>query len=205
MGVGAAFIMPSTLSILVNVFADDERPKAIAIWAATTGVAGALGPVASGLLLTHFWFGSIFLINLPIIAVAFIGGWLFVPKSKDPTGARLDPVGAVLSIVGISTLVYGLIEAPDHGWAAPTTLGTFGVAAIVLTCFVFWELPREEPMLDIRFFRNPSFSVGSGGMTLVFLAMFGVMFLDDAVLPARAGLHRRCPPRSDSSRWRRSW
>ncbi|MFI5054011.1 MAG: MFS transporter [Acidimicrobiia bacterium] len=177
MGVGAAFIMPSTLSILVNVFPEGERAKAIAIWAATTGVAGTLGPVASGFLLTHFWFGSVFLINLPIIAAAFIGGWFFVPKSRDPREARLDPPGALLSIVGISALVYGLIQAPTKGWTAPATIGAFGFAALVLTLFVFWELHVDEPMLDIRFFRNPSFSVGSGGMTLVFLAMYGVMFL----------------------------
>jgi EmrB/QacA subfamily drug resistance transporter len=177
MGLGAAFIMPSTLSILVNVFPEEERARAIAIWAATTGVAGAIGPVASGFLLLHFWFGSVFLINLPIIAIAFVGGWFVVPKSKDPTEARLDPPGALLSIVGISALVYGLIQAPDKGWGAPATLGAFALAASALTLFVVWELHVDEPMLDIRFFRNPSFSVGSGGMILVFLAMYGVMFL----------------------------
>jgi EmrB/QacA subfamily drug resistance transporter len=177
MGVGAAFIMPSTLSILVNVFPDGERAKAIAIWAATTGVAGSIGPVASGFLLTHFWFGSIFLINLPIIAIAFVGGWFLVPKSRDPKEARLDPPGALLSIVGISALVYGLIQAPGKGWLAPPTLAAFGLSAVVLLLFVVWELRVDEPMLDIRYFRNPSFSVGSGGMMLVFLAMYGVMFL----------------------------
>jgi EmrB/QacA subfamily drug resistance transporter len=177
MGLGAALIMPSTLSILVNVFPPHERAKAIAIWAATTGFAGSLGPVISGFLLTHFWFGSVFLINLPIIAVAFIGGWFLVPKSRDPHEAALDPVGALLSIVGISSLVYGLIEAPDKGWTATTTLGAFAVAAVVLSLFVLWELRTPEPMLDIRFFRNRSFSVGSGGMMLTFLAMYGVMFL----------------------------
>ncbi len=177
MGAAAAFIMPSTLSIIVNVFPVHERTKAIAIWAATTGVAGALGPVASGWLLGHFWYGSIFLINLPIIALALVGGWYLVPKSKDPHQAKLDPVGAVLSIVGISTLVYGLIEAPDKGWGAPVTLASFAIAAVVLTIFVFWELHVDEPMLDIRFFRNASFSTGSSGMILVFLAMYGVMFL----------------------------
>jgi EmrB/QacA subfamily drug resistance transporter len=177
MGVGAALIMPSTLSILVNVFPAEERAKAIAIWAATTGVAGSFGPLASGFLLTHFWFGSVFLINLPVIALAFVGGWFLVPKSKDPEEARLDPVGALLSVVGISSLVFGLIEAPDKGWGSVTTLAAFAVAVVVLVAFVLWELRVEEPMLDIRFFRNPSFSTGSGGMLLVFLAMFGVMFL----------------------------
>jgi len=169
--------MPSTLSILTNVFPTRERARAIALWAGISGSGAALGPLASGLLLEHFWWGSVFLVNLPIIAGALIAGWVFVPKSKDATGSPLDPVGAVLSIIGISTLVYALIEAPDKGWLAPATLGAFGVAATVLAFFVVWELRVDEPMLDIRFFRNPSFSTGSGGMILIFLSMFGVMFL----------------------------
>src|SRR6185369_2039325 len=114
-GASAALIMPSTLSILVNVFPPHERTKAIAIWAATTGAAGAIGPVASGFLLGHFWYGSVFLVNVPIIVVALVAGWFLVPKSRDPQQGKLDPVGAVLSIVGISSLVYALIEAPDSG------------------------------------------------------------------------------------------
>ncbi len=177
MGVGAAFIMPSTLSILVNVFPAGERAKAIAIWATTTGVAGSIGPVVTGYLLGTFWFGAVFLVYVPVIALALVGGWFFVPKSRDPEHGKLDPWGALLSIVGISTLVFGLIHAPEEGWSAPTTLVAFGVAAAVLTVFVLWELRAREPMLDMRFFRNPAFSVGSGGMLLVFLAMYGVMFL----------------------------
>ena len=113
MGVGAAFIMPSTLSILVNVFPPDERTKAIAIWASVTGAAGAIGPVASGWLLGHFWYGSVFLVNVPILADrpgGRAGSWC--PSRKDPEQGQLDPVGAVLSIIGIVALVYGLIEAP---------------------------------------------------------------------------------------------
>ena len=177
MGAAAAFIMPSTLSILVNVFPPGERAKAIAIWAGTAGAAGAIGPVSSGWLLGHYWFGAVFLINVPIIAVALVSGWLLVPKSRDPEQARLDPVGAGLSIVGIVALVYGLIEAPTAGWASASTLGSFAVAAVVLTLFVWWELRVDEPMLDIRYFANPAFRTGTGGMILVFSAMFGVMFL----------------------------
>src|SRR5580765_6260878 len=132
MGACAAFIMPSTLSILVNVFPPHERAKAIAIWAGVTGAAGAIGPLASGWLLGHFWFGSVFLVNVPIIAVALIAGWFLLPKSRDPLEADIDPIGAVLSIVGIVALVYGLIEAPDHGWSSTTTLVAFGVGAVVL-------------------------------------------------------------------------
>ena len=177
MGASAALIMPSTLSILVNVFPANERSKAIAIWAATTGAAGAIGPVASGWLLGHFWFGSIFLVNVPIIMVALVSGWFLVPKSKDPQQGKLDPLGALLSIVGISSLVFALIEAPDKGWGSTETIVAFAVAAVVLALFVAWELRVEEPMLDMHFFGSPAFSTGTGGMILVFLAMFGVMFL----------------------------
>src|SRR6476660_4815915 len=102
MGAAAAFIMPSTLSIIVNIFPPHERTKAIAIWAGVTGAAGSLGPLASGFLLGHFWFGSVFLVNVPIVIVALVSGWLLVPKSRDPEEAALDPIGAVLSLIGIS-------------------------------------------------------------------------------------------------------
>ena len=177
MGVAAALIMPSTLSIIINVFPAQERPKAIAIWASVTGAAGAFGPVISGFLLGHFWFGAIFLINVPIIIVALVAGHFVVPKSRDPEHASFDPLGAVLSTVGIVALVYGLIEAPDHGWGSPATLLSFAVAAVVLVGFVLWELHTEEPMLDMHYFRLPAFSTGTGGMILVFLSMYGVMFL----------------------------
>ena len=177
MGVAAAFIMPSTLSILVNVFPPGERPKAIAIWASITGAGGALGPVASGYLLGHFWFGSIFLVNLPIIAIALLAGRVLVPKSRDPQQAALDPVGAALSIIGLVTLVYGLIEAPGRGWGSPATLATFTGAIVVLALFAVWERRVDEPMLDVRYFSNPAFSVGTSGMVLVFFALFGMFFV----------------------------
>ena len=177
MGAAGALIMPSTLSIIINIFPAYERPKAIAIWASITGAAGALGPVASGYLLGHFWYGSVFLINVPIIIVALVAGKFFVPKSRDPEEASLDPIGACLSIVGIVALVYGLIEAPDKGWGSAATLTALAVAVVVLALFVAWELHTDEPMLDMHYFRNPAFSTGTGGMILVFVSMYGVMFL----------------------------
>ena len=177
MGVGAAFIMPSTLSILVNVFPPEERTKAIAIWASVTGAAGAIGPVASGWLLGHYWYGSVFLVNVPILLTALVAGWFLVPKSRDPEQGELDPMGAVLSTVGIVAVVYGLIEAPQVGWRSPSTLIAFSVGVVVLALFASWELRVGEPMLDIRLFRNPAFSTGTSGMILIFLSMFGVMFL----------------------------
>ncbi len=177
MGVAGALIMPSTLSIIINVFPAHERPKAIAIWASVTGAAGAFGPVASGILLGHFWFGSIFLINVPVIIVALVAGKFLVPKSRDPEESQFDPIGSILSIIGVVALVYGLIEAPDKGWLSIGTLIAFVVAIGVLGLFVAWELHTPEPMLDMHYFKRPAFSTGTGGMILVFVAMYGVMFL----------------------------
>lgn len=177
MGAAGAFIMPSTLSIIINVFEPHERPKAIAIWASITGAAGAFGPVVSGFLLGHFWYGSIFLINVPTIILALVAGKFLVPSSRDPEQASFDPGGSVLSVIGIVALVYGLIEAPAHGWGSGSTLIAFAVAAVVLAGFVAWELHVEEPMVDMHYFKNPAFSTGTGGMILVFVAMYGVMFL----------------------------
>jgi EmrB/QacA subfamily drug resistance transporter len=177
MGAAAALIMPSTLSILINVFPPDERPRAIAIWASFLGAAGAIGPTVSGWLLVHFWYGSVFFVNVPFIVLALAAGWVLVPRSRDPEEARVDPAGAVLSIVGIVALVYGLIQAPEKGWGSASTLLAFAVAAVFLAGFVAWEKRIDEPMLDMRYFRNKAFSTGSGGMILVFLGMYGVMFL----------------------------
>jgi EmrB/QacA subfamily drug resistance transporter len=177
MGLAGAFIMPSTLSILINVFPPHERPRAIAIWGACIGAAPPLGPVVSGVLLAHFWYGSAFLVNVPIVIIAFVAGWFLVPTSRDPEQAGFDPVGAVTSIVGVVALVYALIEAPDQGWTSGVTLASFAVAAVGLAAFVRWELRAPEPMLDMRYFKNKAFSTGTGGMILVFLGMYGTMFL----------------------------
>ena len=177
MGGCAAFIMPSTLSILVNIFPAHERAKAIALWAGVAGSAGSLGPIASGWMLGHFWYGSVFLVGVPIMLTALVLGYFLVPKSKDPSESALDPVGAVLSMIGLSTLVFALIEAPEHGWGSVSTLTAFGLGAAVIAAFVYWERRVENPMLDIAYFKNPAFSVGTAGMILVFMSMFGVMFL----------------------------
>jgi EmrB/QacA subfamily drug resistance transporter len=177
MGIAGAFIMPSTLSIIINVFPPGERSKAIAIWASFTGAAGSIGPVGSGLLLGHFWYGSVFLINIPFIVIALVAGRVVVPKSKDPDEASLDPGGALLSTIGIVALVYGLIEAPDKGWGSPATLIAFAIAVVILVSFTIYERHVDEPMLDMSFFRNPAFSAGSGGMILIFMAMYGTTFL----------------------------
>jgi EmrB/QacA subfamily drug resistance transporter len=169
--------MPSTLSLLTNVFPADERPKAIAIWAGLSGAGGAIGPVASGILIEHFYWGSVFLVNVPIILVSLVAGKLLLPTSRDPEEAPLDIPGAALSIAGLGTLVYGIIEGPNHGWLAGRTLGIFAVSIVALALFGWREVTARHPMLDLRFFRDRRFSVASGGMTLIFFAMFGTFFL----------------------------
>ena len=177
MGVGAAFVMPSTLSILTNVFPTRERAKAIAIWAGISGAGAAIGPVTSGLLLEHYWWGSVFLINVPIIAVAVLAGRVLVPKSRDADRTPLDPLGAVLSIVGLSALVYAIIEGPHNGWVSATSFLWFGGAVLALVLFGLWETRNRYPMLDLQLFRIRRFSVASGGITLIFFAMFGTFFM----------------------------
>jgi EmrB/QacA subfamily drug resistance transporter len=177
MGVAAAFVMPSTLSILTNVFPARERPKAIAIWAGVSGSGAAIGPVGSGFLLEHFWWGSVFLVNVPLIVLAIVAGRILVPSSKDPDEQPLDLPGAFLSIIGLGALVYAIIEGPHHGWTSPETLGTFALSFAALGLFGWRELTARHPMLDLRYFSDRRFSVASAGMTLTFFAMFGTFFL----------------------------
>jgi EmrB/QacA subfamily drug resistance transporter len=177
MGFGAAFVMPATLSILTNVFPAHERGKAIAIWAGISGGGAAIGPVASGFLLEHFAWGSVFLVNVPIIAVALGAGYLLLPKSRDPEPGPLDPVGALLSIAGLGALVYAIIEAPHRGWGSGTSLVWFGVAIVLIAAFLLWEFRNTAPMLNLRYFADPRFGVAAGVITLVFFAMFGFFFL----------------------------
>ncbi|MCU1392696.1 MAG: drug resistance transporter, EmrB/QacA subfamily [Ilumatobacteraceae bacterium] len=177
MGLGAALIMPSTLSILINVFPPHERTKAIAIWASVTGAGGAVGQLISGALLAHFWWGSVFLINVPLVLTALVGGFFLLPKSRDPEESPLDPGGAVLSTIGVVALVFAVIEAPEHGWLDSRTLIAFAVSAVFLLAFVLYEKRVEDPMVDMAYFRNRAFSTATGSMVLVFLAMYGMFFL----------------------------
>jgi EmrB/QacA subfamily drug resistance transporter len=177
MGIGGALVMPATLSIITNVFTDrKERSQAIAIWAAMAGVAVAVGPVTGGYLLEHFWWGAVFLINVPVVVVALVLGQLYVPTSRDPAAPPVDVPGAALSIVGLVALVWAIIEGPN-GWTDPAVLGAFAAAAVLLGAFVLWERRTPTPMLDIDFFRNPRFSAASGAVMLTFFAMFGSLFL----------------------------
>src|SRR4051812_48082554 len=147
MGLGAAAIIPTTLSILTNIFPAEERPKAIAAWAAVSGLGIAAGPLSGGWLLEHFAWNSIFLVNLPVVGVALLGAAVLVPESRDPDSPRLDLVGAGLSIAGLSAVVWGLIEAPARGWGDGLITAAFAGGAAILVAFIAWERRTDHPML----------------------------------------------------------
>src|SRR5215207_8122809 len=176
MGVGAALIMPATLSIIANVFPDEERGKAIGIWAALAAVGIGLGPLAGGLLLEWFDWSSVFLVNVPFAAAALLLGIRYIPESRDPRPGRFDLVGAVLSTGGFSVLVYAIIEAPEQGWLSGLALGSLGASVALLAAFFWWERRVAEPMLDLGFFRNARFSVSTAAVSVAFFALLGGIF-----------------------------
>ncbi|MFW6690019.1 MFS transporter [Streptomyces sp. MAR4 CNX-425] len=177
MGVGGAFVMPATLAIIVNVFERDEQPKAIGIWAGSVGLAIAIGPITGGLLLEHFWWGSVFLVNVPVIAIALVGMVLLVPDSKDPAPGRVDPTGVLLSIAGLVLIVYGVVRGGQLAdFTAPGVWSTILGGVVVLGLFVVSEARSRHPALDMRWFRNPAFSAAVAVIGLVFFALMGVTF-----------------------------
>jgi EmrB/QacA subfamily drug resistance transporter len=188
MGAAAAFVMPSTLSSLTTAFPARERARAIGMWAGVSAAGAAIGPVASGLLLEHFWWGSVFLVNIPLIVLAIVLGRRLVPESRNPAGHPLDLPGAGLAMVAVTALVFAIIEAPTHGWTAPATLAAFGVSALAGVAFVVRERTAAHPMLPLQLFRDRRFSVSSAGIALAFFAMFGTWFLTAQYLQFVLGL-----------------
>ncbi|HEY7014469.1 MAG TPA: DHA2 family efflux MFS transporter permease subunit [Streptosporangiaceae bacterium] len=177
MGLGGAAVMPQTLSIITNVFEPRERARAIGIWAAAVGMAIAIGPIVGGLLLDHFWWGSVFLINVPVTAVGVAAIILFVPESKSPAPGRIDYLGVLLSIVGLVLVVYGIIQGGDTGsWLRGDVLGPVAGGLAVLAVFGWHEARTAHPSLDVRLFRNPRLSSATAAIALVFFAMAGVYF-----------------------------
>jgi EmrB/QacA subfamily drug resistance transporter len=176
MGIGGAAVMPSTLSIISNVFDPRERAKAIGVWAGAVGLGVAIGPVVGGALLERFWWGSVFLINVPIILVGLVAVTLMVPESRDPRPGRLDFVGVVLSIVGLVALVYGIIHGGEHGFGRAQAWAPMLVGAAILAAFVWYERRTDHPSLDVGLFRDPRFSAAVGSVGLVFFAAMGTLF-----------------------------
>ena len=175
MGVGGAMIMPSTLSIITNIL-NNMRAKAIAIWSAVAGIGVGLGPLAGGLLLEYFEWGSVFLVNIPVVLIAVVAGVVLVPESKDPNPRRIDVLGAILSIAALTSLIYAIIEAPIRGWTDTLIVGLFAGSVVLVGAFILWEKRVSQPMLDLAFFQNSRFAVGAGAITVAFFALAGFVF-----------------------------
>jgi len=196
MGAGAAALMPCTLSILTNVFTTErDRARAIGIWSGTAGIGVAIGPILGGFLLVHYWWGSVFLINVPIAAIGLVATAFLVPNSKNPQARRADPLGAGLSIVGLGLLLWGIIEAPNRTWTSPLILGALAGSVVVIASFVVWERKIDHPMLPLEFFGNRRYSAAIASLALVLFAMLGLFFLVTQYLqfclgfsPLRTGL-----------------
>src|SRR3954470_17434317 len=176
MGIGGALIMPATLSIITATFPAHERGKAIGIWAAVAGLGIAIGPVSGGWLVEHASWHWVFLVNVPFVLVALAAGRVLVPESRDPTQARLDPIGAAISTAGLATLLWGIISASDRGWGDGAVVVALIAGAVILAAFAWFETRSDSPMLDIRLFRNPRFSAASAGITIAFFALMGLIF-----------------------------
>lgn len=189
MGLGGAAIMPQTLSIITNVFEPHERAKAIGIWAGAVGLGVAIGPMTGGVLLDSFWWGSVFLINVPVVVLGVIGMFFLVPESRNPVPGRLDPVGVLLSIVGLVTLSYGIIEGGEKAsWLEPVVVGPIAAGLLALALFVWYEARIDHPAFDVRLFRDPRMSAAVSAVGLVFFAASGVFFFSTFYMQSVRGL-----------------
>ena len=177
MGIGGALVMPATLSIITDVFPREERGRAIGIWAGVAGLGIGIGPVVGGALLENFWWGSVFLINIPIVIGALVLGYFLVPASRDPESTPLDLKGAATSMVAISALVFGIIEGPSDGWTSGLVLTAFGLTLVFGLAFVYFESRTDHPMLNLDYFKNRRFSGGATAISIAFFSLFGVIFL----------------------------
>ena len=177
MGVGAALILPLSLSIIPSMFSAEERPRAISFTAAGAFLGLPLGPLVAGWLLTHYAWGSVFLINAPVVVIALVGVWFLVPEGKDPHPRPFDWVGGLLAVIGVTALVFGVIEQPIHGWTDPRVLGGIIGGALVLTAFVAWDLRHPSPFVDLRNFRNRGFTWATMAFVVTGFGLFGVMFI----------------------------
>ncbi|MFF4080568.1 MFS transporter [Streptomyces sp. NPDC001777] len=177
MGVGGALLMTTTLAVVVQVFDDSERVKAIGIWSTVSSLGFAVGPLVGGVMLDHFWWGAIFLINIPVAVLGLVAVARLVPETRNPSGDRPDLLGALLSTIGMAATVYAIISGPEHGWTSGRVLLTAAVGIVFVTAFVLWELRIPHPMLDMHFFRNEKFVGAVAGAILVAFGMGGSLFL----------------------------
>lgn len=176
MGAGAAVILTVPLAVLPTIFAPQERPRAIATMIVAMGAGLPLGPIVGGWLLEHYWWGSVFLINVPVGALALLALTVLLPDSREQTVARHDGAGAVLSIAGLVALVYGIVEAPERGWSSGVVIVSVGLGLVLLAAFTWWEARSAAPMIDLRLLGRPRFGWGTACATLVSFAMLGLLF-----------------------------
>src|SRR6202165_3818795 len=177
MGASGAIVLPLVTSILPSMFAEDERQLAIGLSGAGAFIGLPLGPLVAGWLLTHYDWGSIFLINAPVVVIAVVGAWFFVPESRDPNPRPLDWVGALLEMVGVTGIVYGIIEEPVRGWADVQVAGPIIGGALLILAFVVWQFRAAAPLVDLNLFRNRRFALSTVAFTIVGFAMTGVLFV----------------------------
>jgi EmrB/QacA subfamily drug resistance transporter len=177
LGLGAALVMPATLSTITSTFASEQRARAVGVWAGVAGGSAILGLLTSGLLLEQWSWRSVFALNVVLALAAIAGTLRVVPESADEDAPRLDLIGALITVVGLGALVYSIIEAPNSGWVSARTLIGIAAGLVVLAGFVAWELSRPNPLLDPRLFRHPAFAAGTLSITLQFFAFFGFVFL----------------------------
>jgi EmrB/QacA subfamily drug resistance transporter len=188
MGVGGALVLPATLSIVTNMFTEPrERARAIAVWAGVAALGLGLGPLVGGWLLQRFYWGSVFLVNVPVVIGALVAGRLTIPESRDPGAGRLDPLGAVLSVAGLGALLFGVTEGPARGWTSPVILASFAAGGIGLAAFLAWEHHVDHPMLDLGFFRDMRFSAAIVAIMSLFFGLFGLMFVSTQTLQSVLG------------------
>jgi MFS transporter, DHA2 family, multidrug resistance protein len=176
LGLGAAFLLPLSVSVLPVLFSPPERPRAIMVWATANMIGVPLGPVLGGFLLDHFWWGSVFLINLPVIAAALVAVAVLLPESADPARPRFDLPGALACGAGLVALTYGLIEVGEQGWRSPPALGLAGLGLAVLVAFGLRQRRAAHPLVDVSLFGSASFTWGAVLATLVTFALFGLFF-----------------------------
>lgn len=187
-GLGGAMMMPSTLSIITDMFRDpEERQKAIAVWGMMFGIGFGVGPLLGGWLVDDFGWQWVFYINIPIVIIAFILGWIWLRESKDETTPKADFLGMGLSIVGLFTMVFAIIEAGMHGWSDKDVLMYFAVAVVFMALFLIYETKVSQPMLPLKLFRNPSFWVSSVALTMAMFGMMGAMFFFSQLLQTVQG------------------
>jgi len=176
LGLAAAFLMPLSLSVLAVLFTPAERPKAVAVWATANSIGIPLGPIVGGWLLDHFWWGAVFLINLPLVVIAVIATGVLVPESRSTTRPRLDPLGVLLSALGLLGITYGLIRAGGQGWGDGLAITTLVGGVVVTAFFVVWQRRTAHPLADMTLFSSRAFTWGTVLTTVVNFAMFGLLF-----------------------------